>query len=71
MGMTDRQVLRQVELPLAAPVITAGVRVATVISIGTATVAAAIGAGGWARTSSAGCARTTTASCSPEQSRLR
>ena len=46
MGMTDRQVLRQVELPLAAPVILAGVRVATVISVGVATIAAAIGAGG-------------------------
>jgi osmoprotectant transport system permease protein len=46
MGMTDAQVLRQVELPLAAPVILAGVRVATVISVGVATIAAAIGAGG-------------------------
>jgi osmoprotectant transport system permease protein len=46
MGMTDRQLLRQVELPLAAPVILAGVRVATVISVGVATIAAAIGAGG-------------------------
>ncbi|MDQ3804883.1 MAG: ABC transporter permease subunit [Acidobacteriota bacterium] len=46
MGMTDSQVLRQVELPLAAPVILAGVRVATVISVGVATIAAAIGAGG-------------------------
>jgi osmoprotectant transport system permease protein len=46
MGMTGAQVLRQVELPLAAPVILAGVRVATVISVGVATIAAAIGAGG-------------------------
>jgi osmoprotectant transport system permease protein len=46
MGMTDWQVLRLVELPLAAPVILAGVRVATVISVGVATIAAAIGAGG-------------------------
>jgi len=46
MGMTDWQMLTQVELPLALNVIIAGVRVATVISIGTATVAAAIGAGG-------------------------
>lgn len=46
MGMTDRQVLLQVDLPLAAPVILAGVRVATVISVGVATVAAFIGAGG-------------------------
>lgn len=46
MGMTDRQLLTQVELPLALSVILAGVRVATVISVGTATIAAAIGAGG-------------------------
>jgi osmoprotectant transport system substrate-binding protein/osmoprotectant transport system permease protein len=46
MGMTDLQMLTQVELPLAMTVIVAGVRVATVISIGTATIAAAIGAGG-------------------------
>ena len=45
MGMTGRQILRQVELPLAAPVILSGVRVATVISVGVATIAAAIGAG--------------------------
>jgi len=46
MGMTDRQLLLQVELPLAVGVILAGVRVATVISVGVATIAAAIGAGG-------------------------
>jgi osmoprotectant transport system permease protein len=46
MGMTDRQLLFQVELPLALGVIIAGVRVATVISVGLATIAAAIGAGG-------------------------
>lgn len=46
MGMTDRQLLARVELPLAAGVIVAGVRVATVISVGIATIAAAIGAGG-------------------------
>jgi osmoprotectant transport system permease protein len=46
MGMTDRQLLWQVELPLSFPVILSGVRIATVISIGTATIAAAIGAGG-------------------------
>ena len=46
MGMTDRQILWQVELPLAAPVLLAGIRVATVISVGLATIAAAIGAGG-------------------------
>lgn len=46
MGMTDWQLLRQVEIPLALSVILAGVRVATVIAIGIATIAAAIGAGG-------------------------
>jgi osmoprotectant transport system permease protein len=46
MGMTDRQLLFQVELPLAMGVIIAGIRVATVISVGLATIAAAIGAGG-------------------------
>lgn len=46
MGMTDHQLLFQVELPLALGVIIAGVRVATVISVGVATIAAAIGAGG-------------------------
>jgi osmoprotectant transport system permease protein len=46
MGMTDRQLLFQVELPLSFGVIIAGVRVATVISVGLATIAAAIGAGG-------------------------
>ncbi|MBW4418663.1 MAG: ABC transporter permease [Myxacorys californica WJT36-NPBG1] len=46
LGMTDRQLLLQVELPLALGVILAGVRVATVISIGLATIAAAVGAGG-------------------------
>ena len=46
MGMTNGQLLMRVELPLASGVILAGVRVATVISVGTATIAAAIGAGG-------------------------
>jgi osmoprotectant transport system permease protein len=46
MGLTSGQLLRQVELPLASPVILAGIRVATVITIGVATIAAAIGAGG-------------------------
>jgi len=46
MGLTDRQLLFRVELPLALGVIIAGVRVATVISVGVATIAAAIGAGG-------------------------
>jgi osmoprotectant transport system permease protein len=46
MGMTDRQLLWEVELPLAARTILAGVRVATVATIGTATIAAAIGGSG-------------------------
>ena len=46
MGMTDTQLLLQVELPLALSVILAGVRVAAVMSVGLATLAAAIGAGG-------------------------
>jgi osmoprotectant transport system permease protein len=46
MGMTDRQVLFQVELPLALSVILTGVRVAVVITIGVAIIAAAVGAGG-------------------------
>ena len=46
MGMTDWQLLVQVELPLALSVILAGVRVASVIAVGIATIAAAIGAGG-------------------------
>jgi len=46
LGMTMRERLWHVELPLAAPTIMAGVRIATVTTIGTATIAAAIGAGG-------------------------
>jgi len=46
MGMTASERLRMVELPLALPIILAGVRIATVVSVGTATIAAAIGAGG-------------------------
>jgi osmoprotectant transport system permease protein len=46
MGMTNRQLLWQVELPLALGVILTGVRIATVIAVGLATIAAAIGAGG-------------------------
>jgi osmoprotectant transport system permease protein len=46
MGMTGSQILWRVELPLAVPAILAGLRIATVTTIGTATVAAAIGAGG-------------------------
>ena len=46
MGMTDGQLLRKVEIPLALGVIFAGIRVATVIAVGVATIAAAVGAGG-------------------------
>jgi len=46
MGMTDRQLLRLVELPLAAPTILAGIRIALVTNIGTAVIAAVIGGGG-------------------------
>lgn len=46
MGMTDMQLLRLVELPLAAPTIIAGVRIALVTNIGTAVIAAVIGGGG-------------------------
>ncbi|MDQ1407642.1 MAG: osmoprotectant transport system permease protein [Acidobacteriaceae bacterium] len=46
MGMTDTQILTRVRLPLALGIILAGIRTATVITIGVATIAAAIGAGG-------------------------
>ncbi|MDH3492112.1 MAG: ABC transporter permease [Acidobacteriota bacterium] len=46
MGLTPRELLRHVQLPLAMPTIMAGIRTATVISIGVATLAAFIGAGG-------------------------
>jgi len=46
MGMTDSQILLRVRLPLALSVILAGIRTATIITIGVATIAAAIGAGG-------------------------
>ena len=46
MGMTSRQILRRVEIPLALPMILAGIRIAMVATIGTATIAAAIGGGG-------------------------
>jgi osmoprotectant transport system permease protein len=46
MGMTERQILFEVEMPLALPTVLAGVRVATVLTIGVATIAAAVGAGG-------------------------
>lgn len=47
LGLTARQRLRHVELPLALPVILAGIKTAVVISVGTATVAAFVGAGGY------------------------
>ena len=46
LGLTDAQLLLHVEFPLALPVIFSGIRVATVIAVGVATIAAAIGAGG-------------------------
>lgn len=46
MGMTDSQILFRVELPLSLPVLLAGIRVATVWTVGIATIAAAVGAGG-------------------------
>lgn len=46
MGMTDWQILKMVELPLALPVILTGIRVAVVIAVGVTTIAAAVGAGG-------------------------
>lgn len=46
MGMTDYQILRMVEIPMSLPVIMGGIRISTVINIGTATLAALIGAGG-------------------------
>jgi osmoprotectant transport system permease protein len=47
LGMTDRQRRRRVELPLAAPALIAGIRVAAVINVGTAALAALVGAGGY------------------------
>ncbi len=46
LGMTDRQLLWQIELPLATPAIVAGIRIAAVTAIGVATIAAAVGGGG-------------------------
>lgn len=46
MGMTSRQILFHVELPLALSTVLAGIRVATVLTVGIATIAAAVGAGG-------------------------
>jgi len=47
LGFRPLQVLRYVEVPLAMPVILAGVKTAAVISVGTATIAAFVGAGGY------------------------
>jgi len=47
LGLTPRQTLRHVQLPLAAPTLLAGIKTAAVINVGTATVAAFIGAGGY------------------------
>ena len=46
MGMTDRQILFHVELPLSLSLLFAGIRVAAVLTVGIATIAAAVGAGG-------------------------
>ena len=47
LGLTPRQILARVELPLAAPTIMAGIKTSAVINVGTATIAAFIGAGGF------------------------
>src|SRR5690606_12663818 len=54
MGLTTSQVLRQIELPLAVPVILAGIRTALVINVGMAALAYLIGGGGLGATISAG-----------------
>jgi osmoprotectant transport system permease protein len=56
MGMTPGQVLREVRLPLAAPVLMGGVRTAAVLGVGTATLAAFVGGGGLGETIAAGLA---------------
>jgi len=55
MGMRPRDLLRLVELPLAMPSIVAGIRVAAVVGVGSATIAAAIGAAASANTSTVAC----------------
>jgi osmoprotectant transport system permease protein len=47
LGLTRRQILARIELPLAAPTIMAGIKTSAVINVGTATIAAFIGAGGF------------------------
>ena len=59
LGMTSGQRLRKVELPLAAGFILAGLRTATVLAVGIATIAAAVGAGGWVSSFSAAWLRST------------
>lgn len=54
MGLTRRHVLRQIEIPLAVPVILAGIRTALVITVGMATLAFLIGGGGLGATINAG-----------------
>ena len=61
LGLTPRQCLRQVQLPLAMPMLLAGVKTAAVINVGTATVAAFIGAGGYGERIVAGLAVNDTA----------
>ena len=56
LGLTPRQCLVHIELPLAAPVVLAGIRTAAVISVGTATMAAFVGAGGFGERITAGLA---------------
>ena len=56
LGLTPRQVLSYVELPLALPIIMAGVKTSAVINVGTATIAAFIGAGGFGERISQGLA---------------
>jgi osmoprotectant transport system permease protein len=56
LGLTSRQVLLLVELPLAAPSILAGIKTSAVINVGTATIAAFIGAGGYGERIAAGLA---------------
>ena len=56
LGLTSRQTLALVELPLAAPTIVAGIRTAAVINVGTATMAAFVGAGGFGERITAGLA---------------
>jgi osmoprotectant transport system permease protein len=46
-GLTPRQILVRIELPLASPALLTGIRTATIVSIGTATLAALVGAGGY------------------------